>query len=85
MKGLRQVWQTSIVKILIMDTTSLMLSFFFGVFGLAYFVYGKKQANWVAMLCGAGLCLFPYVVSSILWMVMIGIALLVLPFVFRDY
>ena len=67
-----------------MNTTSLFLSFLFGVFGLAYFVYGKKQANWVAMMCGAGLCLFPYFVSAIWLMVVVGVVLLVAPFVFRE-
>jgi len=67
-----------------MSTTSLVLSFFFGVFGMAYFVYGKKQANWVAMACGAGLCVFPYFVSSNWLLALIGIALLAGPFVFRE-
>ncbi len=67
-----------------MDTASFFLSFVLGVFGLGYFVYGKKQANWVAMVAGAGLMGFPYFVSNLWAMLAIGIALLALPFVFKD-
>ena len=48
-----------------MSTASLYLSFLFGAFGMGYFVYGKKQANWVAMGCGFGLCVFPYFVVDL--------------------
>jgi hypothetical protein len=68
-----------------METAPLLLSFLFGTFGLGYFVYGKKQANWIAMLCGAGLMGFPYFVSNIWIMVAIGLVLIALPFVFRDF
>lgn len=68
-----------------METASFFLSFLFGTFGLAYFVYGKKQANWIAMFCGAGLIGFPYFVSNLWVMIVISLILMALPFVFRDY
>lgn len=68
-----------------MDTAALLLSFLFGTFGLGYFVYGKKQANWIAMVVGAALMIFPYFVSNAWIMAAIGLVLMALPFVFRDY
>ncbi len=68
-----------------METAPLVLRVLFGVFGLGYFVYGKKQANWIAMVCGAGLMIFPYFVSNVWIMVAVGLILMALPFVFRDY
>ena len=68
-----------------MDTASLFLSFLFGCIGLGYFVYGKRQANWIAMVCGAGLMGFTYFVSHIWPTVAIGLGLMALPFIFKDY
>ena len=68
-----------------MNATALFLGLVFSVCGLAYFIYGKKQANWIAMASGAGLCLFPYFISNLWLMAAFGIALLAVPFIFRDY
>ncbi len=55
-----------------------------GAFGMAYFVYGKRQTKIVAMLSGVALCIYPYFFESVLWLCVIGGALLVAPFVV-DY
>lgn len=55
-----------------------------GVFGMAYFVYGKRQTKIVPMLSGVALCVYPYFFESVLWLCVIGAALLVAPFVV-DY
>ncbi|MBI3527045.1 MAG: hypothetical protein HY067_03680 [Betaproteobacteria bacterium] len=52
-----------------------------GVFGMAYFVYGKRQAKFAPMICGVLLCLYPYFIDSLAWLCVIGAALLVVPFV----
>ncbi len=67
-----------------METAPLSLSFLFGTFGVGYFDYGKKQANWIAMVTGAGLMIFPYFVSNAWMMVATGLVLMAVPFVFRD-
>ena len=54
-----------------------------GVFGMAYFVYGKKQQLLMPMLSGIALCVFPYFVGSLWLTILIGVVLLILPFVFR--
>lgn len=51
--------------------------------GAGYFIYGKKQGRVVALICGAVLCVFPYVVTNTWLLAGIGITLMVLPFVVR--
>ena len=55
-----------------------------GVFGMAYFVYGKRQTKIVAMISGVMLCIYPYFIDSLLWLCVVGGLLLIAPFVF-DY
>jgi hypothetical protein len=55
----------------------------FGAVGLAYFVYGKKQQRLVPLFCGLGLMAFPYFVSNTVLVVVVGLALLVIPYFFR--
>jgi hypothetical protein len=62
----------------------LFIGFVAGVFGVAYFVYGKKQTKLTPMIAGVLLCVYPYFVDSVLWLVVIGAALLAAPF-FIDY
>jgi len=62
-----------------MDT--LFFGFIAGVFGLAYFVYGKRQSKVSAMVAGAMLCIYPYFIDSLLWLCVIGGLLLIAPFI----
>lgn len=52
-----------------------------GAFGMAYFVYGKRQAKFAPMFCGIALCVYPYLTDNLLWLSAIGAALLAIPFV----
>jgi len=52
-----------------------------GVFGMAYFVYGKRQMKIAPMACGVALCVYPYFVDGLVWLCVIGAVLLVVPFV----
>ncbi|HVY07445.1 MAG TPA: hypothetical protein VHB46_15835 [Burkholderiales bacterium] len=51
-----------------------------GVFGMAYFVYGKRQSRFVPMICGVSLCVYPYFIDGMAWLCIIGALLLVPPF-----
>ena len=44
--------------------TTLMLSILFGSIGAGYFIYGKKQQQFVPLLTGLALCVYPYFLSS---------------------
>jgi hypothetical protein len=67
-----------------MDTNAIIFSFVFGMIGMGFFIYGKKQQKGIPMLVGIALGIYPYFVSSFLLMVLIGVALTAVPFYFRD-
>jgi hypothetical protein len=59
---------------------TLLVGFIAGVFGMAYFVYGKRQSKASAMIAGAMLCIYPYFIDSLLWLCVVGGLLLIAPF-----
>jgi hypothetical protein len=63
---------------------SLFVGLIAGVFGMAYFVYGKRQTKLSAMIAGVMLCIYPYFIDSLLWLCVVGVLLLIVPFVI-DY
>jgi hypothetical protein len=63
-----------------LTATSLRAGVFTGAVGMAYFVYGKRQARYVPMLAGMVLCVYPYFVDSLLWLCVIGGLLMAAPF-----
>ncbi len=66
------------------DISTLMWGMIFGLIGLGFFIYGKKQSSIVPLLCGMALMVFPYFVSNIYVLIGVGIVLIVLPFVIRE-
>ena len=66
-----------------MDTASLLWGLLFGSIGFGYFWYGKNQKALVPALCGLVLMVFPYFISSTLFMVIVGAALMVVPWFIR--
>jgi hypothetical protein len=62
------------------NALTLMVYILTGVGGMAYFVYGKRQQNAAFLVAGVCLCIYPYVVSGILTLVLVGLALLAAPF-----
>ncbi len=63
--------------------TTLLFSVLFGSLGMAYLVYGKKQGEIVPALAGIGLCAFPYFISNVWAMLLVGAALAVVPWLIR--
>jgi hypothetical protein len=66
-----------------LNTTQLFLGLFLGCIGLGFFVYGRKQRAPVPWLCGVALMVFPYFVSNPWLLVLIGAALIALPYFLR--
>lgn len=66
-----------------MDTASLLWGLLFGSVGLGFFLYGRNQKALVPALCGVVLMIFPYFVSSTLWMVAFGVGLMAIPYFIR--
>lgn len=55
----------------------------FGSIGLGYLIYGRKQRAVVPLLCGLALMVYPYLVSNTILLVVIGVALMAIPYFFR--
>ncbi len=64
--------------------STLLIGILAGVFGMAYFAYGKRQSKLVPMVAGVLLCIYPYFIESVVWMSIVGVVLLAAPFVI-DY
>ena len=52
-----------------------------GIFGVAYFIYGKKAQRPVPLLAGALLCVLPYFIGDVTVLLLVCAALLAAPFV----
>jgi len=63
-----------------MNATSLAVGILTGAIGMGYFIYGKRQAKFVPLLAGMVLCVYPYFVQGVVWLVVIGLALMAAPF-----
>jgi hypothetical protein len=50
---------------------------------MGYFVYGKKQGKPVPLIAGILLSVYAYCFDSLLWIVIIGVALIAAPFFIR--
>ncbi len=65
------------------DPSLLFWGILFGAFGLAYFVYGRKQKAMVPLFVGIALCALPYFVTNVFVLVIVGFILAVLPYFVR--
>jgi hypothetical protein len=63
-----------------MTPTTLAIGILTGAVGVGYFIYGKRQTRFAPLLAGMMLCVYPYFVDSVLWLVVIGIVLMAAPF-----
>jgi hypothetical protein len=62
----------------------LLLGLLFSCVGAGYFIYGKRQRAAVPLVCGVLLAIYPYFVSNLIAMLVIGVALAAIPYYFRD-
>jgi len=67
-----------------MTMKSLLFAMLFGSIGFGYFVYGKKQQRFTALLAGLALIIIPYFVSNTYALVVVGLGLMAVPF-FLDF
>ena len=63
--------------------TRLVLAGVFGLFGLAYLVYARKQGRLIIGLTGVALMVYPFFVTNALVMGIIGVVLLFLPYLLK--
>jgi hypothetical protein len=65
-----------------MSTSSIVFGMLFGTIGLGFFIYGKKQEEYVSLACGIALMAFPYFVTDAILLCAIGVALMAIPFLY---
>lgn len=56
------------------DPWMLFSGLLIGLVGMGFFLYGKKQQDYGALLTGMALCVFPYFVGSLVltWLIAAG-------------
>ena len=60
-------------------------SIVFGIIGWGYFSFGRKQDKTMFLLSGIALMLFPYLFDGLTVTIVVGVGLIVLPFVVLKY
>lgn len=64
-----------------MDSSSIMIwSVLFGGIGIGFFLYGKKQGAIVPLCTGLALFVFPYFMTSVAMLLVVGIILVAIPY-----
>ena len=67
-----------------MSMWAMMASLVFSGAGLFYFKIGKSNDDMPVMISGIALIIYPYFVTNTLYMVLMGLALLSLPWVLKQ-
>ncbi len=65
------------------SSAQLIWGMVFGAIGLGFFVYGKKQRAAVPLIVGIALFIFPYFISNVFLLVIVGSVLVALPYVVK--
>lgn len=68
-----------------MDGTSLLISVLFGAIGTGYFIYGKKQSEYIFLIAGIILVIYPWFVTDALPSFIVGLVVSIAPFKLREY
>jgi len=66
-----------------LNIPSLVVSLIFSSIGLGYFLFGKRQQEFVFLGAGLALMIYPYIVSGTFTVTAVGLVLLAGPFVAR--
>ena len=64
---------------------SLFIGLLMSSVGLGYFVYGKKSSDIQFMLTGIALMVYPYFFQDVMAIVIIGLILLLVPFLMKKF
>ena len=63
--------------------SELLWGLLFSSIGLGFFVYGRKQAMIVPLVCGLALIVYPYFMPNTVALVLTGLVLVTIPYFFR--
>ena len=62
------------------SASTLFVGILAGVFGMSYFIYGKRQERIGFLAAGVGLCVYPYLVDGLALQILVGLGLAGAPF-----
>ena len=65
------------------DPTQLIWGILFGAIGLGFFTYGRRQKAVIPFAVGVTLFIFPYFISNVYLLVLVGAGLIALPYFVR--
>ncbi|MDD1643372.1 MAG: hypothetical protein LUQ29_08920 [Methylococcaceae bacterium] len=65
------------------NEAELLWGLLFSSIGLGFFVYGRKQAMIVPLVCGLALIVYPYFMPNTVALVLTGLVLIAIPYFFR--
>jgi len=65
------------------DTSLFVWGALFGIIGIGFFTYGKKQHATVPLIVGIALFVIPYLISNLYLLVITGVVLVVIPYFLR--
>jgi hypothetical protein len=67
-----------------MDMNSLMFSLLFSSIGMGFMMYGKKMAAFIPMGAGLALMIVPYLITNLIILSVVGLILIVAPFLIHT-
>lgn len=62
-----------------MDMSVILWGLVFGSIGFGYYIYGKKQSNIVARICGVVLIVYPYFIDATVVLIVVGVIIMLIP------
>ena len=65
------------------DPTQFIWGILFGAIGLGFFTYGRRQKAVIPFAVGVALFIFPYFISNVYLLVLVGAGLIALPYFVR--
>ena len=68
-----------------MTMSVILLAILFGLVGTGYVMYAKNAGELFPALFGIGLMVFPYFITNVWILLIVGVALMAGPFLLRNY
>jgi len=65
------------------DPSLLIWGMVFGSIGLGFFIYGKRQRAAIPLITGIALSIFPFFITNVYLLVLVGMVLVILPYFVR--
>jgi hypothetical protein len=68
-----------------LDPLYLFANIVVGSIGTGYFIYGKRQSHFLALLAGVGLIAITFFVADLLWLCLLAVLLMAAPKLLGQY